>query len=145
MIVEVIALLVAVVAAFIVALVVRGLLPVALRPDGSAVYHLSIGVILLLFSIAMRALYWDGLPVMFALIHPDLWTLWVDRFGRPIPNVIIGLMVLAGARHLLILQWLLIPEEDRASYSIFTAPFYPQRVCIVRGVEALKKVWRRER
>lgn len=144
MIVEVIAWAVAIVLAFLIGLVIRGFLPVMLRPDGSAVYHLSIGVILVLISAACRAIYWDFLPVALDWIQPGLWYLWHGAVGRPIPNILLGLIFASGVRHLLILQWLLIPEHERGRYSILTAPFYPQRMCIVRGVRALRRSWRKE-
>ena len=143
MIVDVMAWGVAVTLALMMALVVRGFLPVAFRDDGTAVYHLSRGVVLVMIAAAMRALYWDALPVLLDWTQPGLWFLLSQSIGRPLPNIALGLILLSGARHLLILQWLLIPEPDRARYSILTAPFYPQRVCILRGVEALRRTWRK--
>lgn len=143
MIVEITAWAVAIVLACLIGLLIRGFLPVALRPDGSAVYHLSVGVIFILSSAAMGAIYWDFLPVVLDWVQPGLWFLWNENVWRPVPNIIMGLIFLSGVRHLLILQWLLIPEGDRRRYSILTAPFYPQRMCIVRVVNALRRVWRR--
>lgn len=143
MIVELLAWGVATVLACTMLLVVRGFLPIAFRDDGSAVYHLSRGVTLILIAVATRAVYWDVLPVIANLAQPGLWFLWSQSIGRPLPNIITGLVLFAGGRHLLILQWLLIPEPDRVRYSIWSAPFYPQRVCILRGVDALRKVWRK--
>ena len=124
------------------ALVIRGFLPVALRPDGSAVHHLSVGVILLLAALGARTIYWDALPVMLDWIEPGTWRAWHQQVGRPLPNMIVGLIVAAGIRHMLMLQWLLIPAPERARYSILTAPFYPRSICIVRGVHALRRKWR---
>lgn len=143
MIVDLIAWGVALALAFAMMLVVRGFLPVTLRDDGSAVFHLSRGVVLVLIAAAARALYWDALPVVLDVIQPGLWFLWTQSVGRPVPNTLMGLLFINGARHLLILQWLLIPEPDRSRYSIWTAPFYPQRVCILRGVDALRRSWRK--
>jgi hypothetical protein len=143
MLVDVIAWAVATSLALMMALIVRGFLPVAFRNDGTAVYHLSRGVVLVLIAAALRVLYWDALPVLLDWTQPGLWFLWTQSIGRPVPNIMTGSLFIAGARHLLILQWLLIPEHDRGRYSILTAPFYPQRVCILRGVESLRRTWRK--
>lgn len=143
MIIEMFAWGVAIALASLMALVVRGFLPVALSNDGTAVYHLSVGVILVLVAAALRTIYWDVMPVILNWIEPGLWRHWHGRVGRQIPNIIMGLIFAAGVRHMLVLQWLLIPEPDRHRYSVLTAPFYPQRICIVRSVAALKRAWRK--
>lgn len=145
MIVEWLAWGIAIGLAGMMALVVRGFLPVALHSNGSAVYHLSIGVILILIASAARALYWDALPMLLDAIQPGLWALWHQHIGRPLPNIAMGLIFGAGLLHMLKLSLLLIPEPDRSRYSMWSAPFYPQRVCIIRGVDALRRVWRKDR
>lgn len=141
MFVELVAWGVATIAAVLLGLVARGLLPMCLRDDGSPVFHLSAGVVLILSAAAIRALYWDALPMVLDLIHPGLWSIWNHAIGRPVPNILNGLVFILGARHLLVMQLMLIPEHERAQYSIWTAPFYPQRVCLVRGIAAMRRAW----
>lgn len=123
-------------------LVIRGFLFIAVARDGTAVYHLGRGVVLILLALALRALYWDGLPLLFNAVDPGAWAAWSSAVGKPIPNILTGLVALAGTRHMLILQWLLIPEAERHRYNILTAPFYPQRALFVRGVDTLRRRWR---
>lgn len=124
------------------ALVGRGFLPVALRADGSTVYHLSAGVVLVFCASALRAIYWDVMPLIAGLYYEGAWQDWHAMVGRPLPNIIFGLLFILGGRHLLILFFLLIPEPDRVRYTILTAPFYP-RSASLRAVVAMLTWWRR--
>lgn len=124
-----------------IGLVIRGFLFIAVARDGTAVYHLGRGVVLILLALALRAVYWDGLPLLVNALGEGAWTAWSAAVGKPIPNILTGLVALAGTRHMLILQWLLIPEAERHRYNILTAPFYPQRALFSRGVDTLRRRW----
>ncbi|WP_162799097.1 hypothetical protein [Paracoccus indicus] len=104
------------------ALVARGFLPVAMRADGSPVYHRSGGVVLIVTASTLRAHYWDVMPLALDAMHEGSWSDWHAMVGRPIPNSILGLLFICGGRHLLVLFWLLIPNHARERYSFLTAP-----------------------
>lgn len=125
------------------ALVARGFLPVAMRADGSPVYHLSAGVVLIFTASALRALYWDVMPLALDAAHEGSWAAWHAMVGRPIPNITLGLLFIWGGRHLLVLFWLLIPDHARGRYSVLTAPFYPRAAPMCRAIVALLVRWRR--
>lgn len=131
--VEMIAGAVALAVATMMALIVRGFLPILLRPDGPAVHHLSAGMVLMLTAVALRSIYWDILPV-----------LGFEKAFHPVPIILFGAMMLRAGYHLLRVQLLLIPKVDRGRYSIWTAPFYPRRLSLIRGVDALRRAWRKE-
>lgn len=133
--------IVAIALAVTMGLVIRGFLFIAVARDGTAVYHLGRGVVLILLALALRALYWDGLPLLVNAIGDGAWAAWSGAVGKPLPNIVTGLVAAAGARHMLILQWLLIPEAERHRYNILTAPFYPQRALFARGVDTLRRRW----
>ena len=128
--------------AFILLLAARGLLPMALSANDSTVYHLSSGIALILLAGALRTLYWDALPTILDLVFPGLSALWKSEVGRLLPNLINGVICIMGARHLLIVQLMLIPERDRHHYTIWTAPFYPKRMCLTCSIDRLRDYFR---
>ena len=95
-ILEIAAWAVALMLAVTMALVARGFLPVAMRADGSPVYHLSAGVVLIFTASAMRALYWDVMPLALEAVHEGSWTAWHAAVGRPVPNIVLGLLFIWG-------------------------------------------------
>lgn len=98
-----------------VLLVLRGLLPIAIRwRERDAVWHFATGLLLVTGAVAMRSFYWTYMP-------DDLRS----QIGKPIPNIVFGLMSLYGGYLILRLQWLIIPDIDRVNYSIWNAPWYP--------------------
>lgn len=142
-ILEIAAWAVALMLAVTMALVARGFLPVAMRADGSPVYHLSAGVVLIFTASALRALYWDVMPLALDAVYSGSWSVWHGIVGRPIPNIVLGLLFIWGGRHLLVLFWLLIPEHARCRYSILTAPFYPRAAPMCRAIVSMLVRWRR--
>ena len=142
-ILEIAAWAVALMLAVTMALVARGFLPVAMRADGSPVYPLSAGVVLIFTASALRALYWDVMPLALDAVYNGSWSAWHGMVGRPIPNIVLGLLFIWGGRHLLVLFWLLIPEHARCRYSILTAPFYPRAAPMCRAIVSLLVRWRR--
>lgn len=140
-----IAWLVAIILASTTGLVIRGFLYIALTKDDTAVYHLGRGVVLILVALALRAIYWDGLPVLFnAIGGSGAWSDWVRFSGKPLPNIAAGVLAIVGTWHMLKVQWLLIPEADRHRYSIWSAPFYPQRAMFSRGLALMRRRWRED-
>lgn len=131
--IEMIAGAVALAVAAMMSLVVLGFLPILLRPYGPVVHHLSAGIVLLLTAVALRSIYWDLMPVM-----------GFENAFHPVPIILFGAIMLRAGYHLLRVQLLLIPEFDRGQYSIWTAPFYPRRLALIRGMNALRRAWRKE-
>lgn len=99
-----------------VLLVLRGLLPIAIRWHmRDAVWHFATGVLLVVAALTMRMFYWFYFP------H-DLRI----QIGKPIPNIIFGMIALYGGYLILRLQLLIIPDIDRVRYTIWNAPWYPR-------------------
>lgn len=102
--------------AVMVLLVLRGLLPIAIRWQmRDTVWHFAAGLLLVVGALALRVLYWSYVPF-------DLR----NQIGKPIPNIIFGLIALYGGYLILRLQLLIIPENDRGNYTIWNAPWYPR-------------------
>ena len=95
-------------------LILRGFLPLFLRPDGTAVWHLAASYVWLSSAIGARAIYWA--------YAPDVVRTFL---GKGIVNVLFGAALIYGAYLVLKLLWLIIPDIDRGKYSILTAPWYP--------------------
>ena len=99
-----------------VLLVLRGLLPIAIRwQPRDPVWHFAAGLLLAIGALAMRMFYWSYVPY-------DLRVL----IGRSMPNILFGLIALYGGYLILKLQWLIIPEIDRGRYTIWNAAWYPR-------------------
>lgn len=146
MMLNLIAWLVAIILASTMGLVIRGFLYIALAKDGTAVYHLGRGVVLILMALALRAVYWDGLPALFnAVGGAGAWSDWVRFSGKPLPNIATGALAIVGTWHMLKVQWLLIPEADRPRYSILSAPFYPRRAMFSRCLVLMRRRRRKDR
>ena len=99
-----------------VLLVLRGLLPVAIRwSERDAVWHFAAGLLLVVGAMAMRSAYWVYMPF-------DIR----QMIGKETPNIVFGLFSLYGGYLILKLQWLIIPDIDRGDYTIWNAPWYPR-------------------
>jgi hypothetical protein len=107
--------LVAIIMAFFAALVLRGIVPIAINfRNRDAVWHLAAGLLLVVGSIALRQVYYAYIPQEFRL-----------EIGKEIPNILFGLAASYGGFLLLKLQYLIIPENRRSEYSLWTAPWFP--------------------
>lgn len=95
-------------------LILRGFLPIFVRPDGTAVWHLAASFVVLSSAVGMRMAYWSFVaqPIR-------------QEIGKGIPNTLFGLMLVYGMYLVLRLLWLIIPDHDRGRYSLLTAPWYP--------------------
>lgn len=123
-------------------LILRGFGSHRARDDLSATYRLSAGVVLIVTAYLARSLYWEFAPVIAAgLIAPGAWATWFALTGTAV-NVAFSAVFLRGLYHLLVLLWLLIPREERASWSLLEAPWYPDRAAFARAVFALRHRWR---
>lgn len=101
--------------AVMVLLILRGLLPIAIRWQlRDTVWHFATGLLLVVGALALRVLYWSYMPI-------DIRT----QIGKPLPNTLFGLIALYGGYLILRLQLLIIPEIDRGKYTIWNAPWYP--------------------
>lgn len=95
-------------------LVIRGFLPIFLRPDGTAVWHLAASFVVMSSAVGARMAYWSFVPIIIR-----------QEVGKGIPNTLFGIGLLYGMFLVLRLLWLIIPEHDRTRYSLLTAPWYP--------------------
>ncbi|WP_417261696.1 hypothetical protein [Celeribacter sp.] len=123
--------------AFLVLLLVaRGFLPLLSMRKRDFLSYATLGIALIASATIGRAAYWDLTRLV---VGPEVWAAWVDASGGVTVNVVPNIMVLAGGVALLKARFLLIPEEDRANWNLFTAAFYPARKCIAVRIGS---VWR---
>ena len=115
-------------------LLIMGLVLVAFRRSamvlsGSGIHHIMAGVFWIICASVLRGVFWDVVPHMVdiaefhqftGLMHPNTW-----------PNIFFyAVMGIAGIR-LMYGFWMMLPEEDRKDYNIFTAAFYPKKLRII--------------
>lgn len=100
-------------------MIVWGFWPLAWGPKSSpGVRSLSRAVLLLSFAIAIRVLYYSG-----ALVSIETIT-WI---GKVVPNTINTILLIWGGYYMLRVLYYTIPDHERHTWSILTAPFYPRR------------------
>lgn len=99
-------------------MVAWGFWPLAWGPKSSpGVRSLSRAVLLLSTAIAIRVLY-SGALVSLETIA------WI---GMIIPNTINTFLLIWGGYYMLRVLYFTIPDKERHSWTILTAPFYPRR------------------
>lgn len=119
-------------------LVARGFWPMLTNSNDRRVHHMAWGITFMVLAIAFRSAYWDILPVLLGSAWPV-----GGPFGRSAPNIAFGLLVLISLYHKLSLLREMIPAEERARYSLLSAPFYPKQICVIRFAAALRDAWRK--
>lgn len=134
-------------AAVVSFLIVRGWLPLAMRPvsdeDDEKVRRLAAGIILTLGGAALPRLYWDVLPPFLNWTSPGFWPWWNGMIRRPIPNLIFLTVLVAGLIQFLRLLLLFIPSWERPQWCMWSAPFYPKVVGVRRLVIAMREKLRK--
>lgn len=96
-----------------------GFLPLAWGPKSSpGVRSLSRAILILCSTIAIRVVYYSG-----ALISIET----VSRIGKEIPNTINATLLICGGYYMLRVLYFTIPDKERHSWTILSAPFYPRR------------------
>lgn len=119
-------------------LVARGFWPMLTSSSDRRVHHMAWAVAAMVTAIALRTSYWDVLPILMGRDwHPG------GPFGRGVPNTAFGALVMLSVYHKLALLREMIPAEERARYSLISAPFYPKKICVTRLAAALREVWRK--
>lgn len=126
----------AVTAFLILALVARGFLPLLSVRQRDFLSYATLGIAMIAAATIGRAAYWDLLRL---IVGAETWATWVDASGGVAVNVLPNIMVFLGGLSLLKARWLLIPEEDRANWNLFTAAFYPARKCIAVRIGSVWK------
>lgn len=100
-------------------MIIWGFWPLAWGPRSSpGVRSLSRAVLILSSAIAIRVLYYSG-----AIVSPET----ISMIGKTVPNTINGVLLIWGGYYMLRVLHFTIPDSERHSWSIFTAPFYPRR------------------
>ena len=106
-------------------LVAKGFWPMVAYVKGdNRLRNLGIAFQLLTLAVGLRVFWWDILP--FLVDENALaWarTVTGHRAGA---NTLFALMTIGACLILLRTIWLLIPEDERHHWSIWTAPFYPK-------------------
>lgn len=140
---EIVAAVVATIGLLASVLIIRGFAPYALGgrkmrdADGvvATTYRLSAGVALVICAYATRTIYWDVVPDILRWLGDGVWARWYDATGTAV-NILFGAIFLRGIYHFAVLLWLLIPDEDRAGWSVLTAAWYPRHNAWTRAVGA---------
>lgn len=100
-------------------MVAWGFWPLAWGPKSSpGVRSLSRAILLLSTAIAIRVLYYSEALVSLETIA------WI---GMIIPNTINTVLLIWGGYYMLRVLYFTIPDKERHSWTILTAPFYPRR------------------
>ena len=101
----------------------------ALTLGGTGIHHIMAGVFWIISASILQGLFWDILPnlmgreefrAMLGSIDPSTW-----------PNMIFYVIMGVAGLRLMYGFWLMIPDEDRGTYNIFTAAFYPKKLRMV--------------
>jgi hypothetical protein len=96
-----------------------GFWPLAWGPKSSpGVRSLSRAVLLLSMAIAIRVVYYSGTVVSLETIR---------MIGKGIPNTVNVILLICGGYYMLRVLYFTIPDKERHSWTILTAPFYPRR------------------
>lgn len=100
-------------------MIVWGFWPLAWGPKSSpGVRSLSRAVLLLSFAITIRVLYYSG-----AIISVET----ISMIGKVFPNTTNAILLIWGGYYMLRVLYYTIPDNERHTWSILTAPFYPRR------------------
>lgn len=101
----------------------------ALAFGGTGIHHIMAGVFWIISASIFRGFFWDILPnvmgretfrALLGSIDPSTW-----------PNIFFHVIMGVAGLRLMYGFWLMIPDEDRGAYNIFTAAFYPKKLRIV--------------
>ena len=96
---------------------------------GTGIHHIMAGVFWIISASISRGLFWDILPnlmgreefrAMLGSIDPPTW-----------PNIFFHVIMGVAGLRLMYGFWLMIPDEDRGAYNIFTAAFYPKKLRMI--------------
>lgn len=100
-------------------MIVWGFWPLAWGPRSTqGVRSLSRAVLLISLSTMMRVVYYSGI-----FVSQETRQL----IGKEIPNIISCAILIVGGYYMLRVLYFTIPEGERSSWNLLTAPFYPRR------------------
>jgi hypothetical protein len=119
--------------------VIRGFTPHAMVKDEDVTYRLSAGISLVIIAYVARGFYWGVAPAIVNVAGPSLWDRWYEMTGTSV-NLLFTAVMLRGLFHLLVLLLLLIPEEERGNWSIWSAPFYPTGRIVIRTADLRARI-----
>lgn len=122
--------------------VLRGLVPMLFYRQRRLAWHLALATVLLLAGGAGRSLYWDGLA---ALVQDDPRRTIRAALGGLEINALFNGLLIWSALHWLRVLHLLIPDGERSSWTIWTAPCWPTRVAWPAICDHLRDSWRNRR
>ncbi len=117
----------------------RGIFAWAMRRERDATMHLALGLSALLWAVVFRVIYWDVVPQIVDWFSPGRWEEWVTLTGWTRINILWDLLLIFGGYHMLKALHLMIPEEERADWPLWRAPFYPHGSVIDRLVRWWRK------
>lgn len=97
--------------------------------SGTGVHHLMAGLFWIVAISTFRGIFWDVIPLV---MGRDEFRNMISIYGYVTwPNLVFhSIMAVSGLR-LMYGFWLLLPDEDRNNYNLFTAVFYPKKLRIL--------------
>ena len=101
----------------------------ALAIGGTGIHHIMAGVFWIISAAIFRGLFWDILP--FIIGKNEFYAIVSSIDPSNWPNIVFHVIMGVAGLRLMYGFWLMIPDEDREAYNIFTAAFYPKKLRII--------------
>lgn len=128
-----------IVATCLMAWVLRGMVPLLTYRSRRLAWNLALASILLMIGGAGRAIYWEGVSI--ALDAEARRALRAALGGMDINLLFNGILIWSSLHWLKVLH-LMIPEEERDRWTIWTAPCWPSTGF---SFDNLRDIWRKLR
>ncbi|OWU77593.1 hypothetical protein ATO3_02580 [Marinibacterium profundimaris] len=114
----------------------RGMIPLLAYWNRRRSWHLALAAILLMVGGAGRSIYWEGVSIA---LDAEARRAFRAQLGGMDVNVVFNSILIWSAIHWLKLLHLMIPENERGRWSIWTAPCWPSSGFSFDG---LRDLWR---
>ena len=121
--------------------VLRGIVPMAViawREPRRLPRHFAAMAVLLVLGSAGRTLYWEGLA---AFAGDENWTNFASPWRSSLISMFFNVLLIWGAVHFLRVLHLLIPEQERDQWSIWSAPCWPS-TSVWPFMHELREFWK---
>lgn len=122
---------------FMIALVIRGLMPFRHRETSLELVYFSKGLSWVLAIFMMRTVYWG---VARGAVDQEAWSRWNEFVGGPFYiNAIFNAGLIIGCWYVLKAFHAMIPEADRDAWHVISSPFYPKGWCFARITRLMRR------
>ena len=129
------------IAAIIMLLLTRGYFMLVWFGDmGRIMTPLVRGTFLIQLGLLLRLVWWDGVRTLTIYYDPSVWAGISAATGGTEINAIFNTIAIVGGLLTLQARLMLIPDDDRPGWTLFTAVFYPYQKCVsVRAVSLFRR------